>query len=157
MILPAALPSFTAGLKQGWAFSWRSLMAGELLVIIAKSKSLGFLLASNRELVDAPGLMATMIVILVIGIIVDALFFAQIEKRLRHRWGPRPVVARPTPPRGQPPLPQLRSQWGRRASGSLSSSGTSSGRWSSAMSATVTSLQHGAEVGPHGQPHVAQR
>ena len=87
VILPAALPSFTAGLKQGWAFSWRSLMAGELLVIIANSKSLGFLLASNRELVDAPGLMATMIVILVIGIIVDALFFAQIERRLRHRWG----------------------------------------------------------------------
>jgi NitT/TauT family transport system permease protein len=87
VILPAALPSFTAGLKQGWAFSWRSLMAGELLVVIAKSKSLGFLLASNRELVDAPGLMATMIVILAIGIIVDALFFAQIEKRLRHRWG----------------------------------------------------------------------
>jgi NitT/TauT family transport system permease protein len=87
VILPAALPSFTAGLKQGWAFSWRSLMAGELLVIIAKSKSLGFLLASNRELVDAPGLMATMIVILVIGIVVDALFFAQIDKRLRHRWG----------------------------------------------------------------------
>jgi NitT/TauT family transport system permease protein len=87
VILPAALPSFTAGLKQGWAFSWRSLMAGELLVIIAKSKSLGFLLASNRELVDAPGLMATMIVILAIGIIVDALFFAQIDKRLRHRWG----------------------------------------------------------------------
>ena len=87
VILPAALPSFTAGLKQGWAFSWRSLMAGELLVIIAKSKSLGFLLASNRELVDAPGLMATMIVILAIGIIVDALFFAQIERRLRHRWG----------------------------------------------------------------------
>ncbi|HEY8093325.1 MAG TPA: ABC transporter permease, partial [Acidimicrobiales bacterium] len=87
VILPAALPSFTAGLKQGWAFSWRSLMAGELLVVIAKSKSLGFLLASNRDLLDAPGLMATMIVILVIGIMVDALFFAQIEKRLRHRWG----------------------------------------------------------------------
>ncbi len=87
VILPAALPSFTAGLKQGWAFSWRSLMAGELLVIIANQRSLGFLLASNRELVDAPGLMATMIVILAIGILVDALFFAQIEKRLRHRWG----------------------------------------------------------------------
>jgi NitT/TauT family transport system permease protein len=87
VILPAALPSFTAGLKQGWAFSWLSLMAGELLVVIAKSKSLGFLLASNRDLLDAPGLMATMIVILVIGIIVDALFFSQIEKRLRRRWG----------------------------------------------------------------------
>jgi NitT/TauT family transport system permease protein len=87
IILPAALPSFTAGLKQGWAFSWRSLMAGELLVVIAKSKSLGFLLASNRELLDSAGLMATMIVILLIGILVDALFFAQIEKRLRRRWG----------------------------------------------------------------------
>ena len=87
VILPAALPSFTAGLKQGWAFSWRSLMAGELLVIIAKSSSLGHQLAVNRELLDAPALMATMIVILVIGIIVDTLFFAQIDKRLRRRWG----------------------------------------------------------------------
>jgi len=87
VILPAALPSFTSGLKQGWAFSWRSLMAGELLVVIAKQKSLGFLLASNRDLLDAPGLMATMIVILVIGILVDSLFFAQIDKRLRRRWG----------------------------------------------------------------------
>ena len=87
VILPAALPSFVAGLKQGWAFSWRSLMAGELLVVIANSSSLGFLLARNRELVDAPGLMAIMIVILVIGIVVDALFFAQIERRLRRRWG----------------------------------------------------------------------
>ncbi len=87
VILPAALPSFTAGLKQGWAFSWRSLMAGELLVIIAKSSSLGHQLAVSRELLDAPGLMATMIVILAIGIIVDTLFFAQIDKRLRRRWG----------------------------------------------------------------------
>ena len=87
VILPAALPSFTAGLKQGWAFSWRSLMAGELLVIIAKSSSLGHQLAVNRELLDAPALMATMIVILVIGIIVDTLFFAQLDKRLRRRWG----------------------------------------------------------------------
>ena len=76
-----------AGLKQGWAFSWRSLMAGELLVIIAKSSSLGISSAVNRELLDAPALMATMIVILVIGIIVDTLFFAQIDKRLRRRWG----------------------------------------------------------------------
>ena len=52
-----------------------------------QEQSLGFLLASNRDLLDAPGLMATMIVILVIGILVDALFFSQIEKRLRRRWG----------------------------------------------------------------------
>ena len=87
VILPAALPSFTAGLKQGWAFSWRSLMAGELLVIIAKSSSLGHPAGRQPGAARRPGLMATMIVILVIGIIVDTLFFAQIEKRLRRRWG----------------------------------------------------------------------
>jgi NitT/TauT family transport system permease protein len=87
IVIPAALPSFVAGLKQGWAFSWRSLMAGELLVIIANKKSLGFLLDTNRQLADNAGLMAVMIVILFIGIAVDALFFAQLDKRLRRRWG----------------------------------------------------------------------
>jgi NitT/TauT family transport system permease protein len=87
IVIPAALPSFVAGLKQGWAFSWRSLMAGELLVIIANKKSLGFLLDANRELLDVPGLIAVMIVILVVGITVDALVFAQLDKRLRRRWG----------------------------------------------------------------------
>jgi NitT/TauT family transport system permease protein len=87
IVIPAALPSFVAGLKQGWAFSWRSLMAGELLVIIANKKSLGFLLDANRELLDVPGLIAVMIVILVVGVTVDALVFAQLDKRLRRRWG----------------------------------------------------------------------
>jgi NitT/TauT family transport system permease protein len=87
IVIPAALPSFVAGLKQGWAFSWRSLMAGELLVIIANKKSLGFLLDANRELLDVPGLIAVMIIILVLGVTVDALVFAQLDKRLRRRWG----------------------------------------------------------------------
>jgi sulfonate transport system permease protein len=87
IVIPAALPSFVAGLKQGWAFSWRSLMAGELLVVIANKKSLGFLLDANRQLADNAGLMAIMIVVLMIGIFVDALFFAQLDKRLRRRWG----------------------------------------------------------------------
>ena len=51
VILPAALPGFVAGLKQGWAFAWRSLMAGELLVIIADQPSLGVQLQFARELV----------------------------------------------------------------------------------------------------------
>jgi NitT/TauT family transport system permease protein len=62
-------------------------MAGELLVSIAQKKSLGFLLDANRELLDVPGLIAVMIVILVVGITVDALVFAQLDKRLRRRWG----------------------------------------------------------------------
>lgn len=86
IILPASLPSFLAGLKQGWAFAWRSLMAGELLVIIANQPSIGANLTNARELNDAPRLMATMIVILVIGIVVDQLFNV-VNGRLRRRWG----------------------------------------------------------------------
>ncbi|WP_248959872.1 ABC transporter permease [Sphaerisporangium perillae] len=86
VILPASLPSFLSGLKQGWAFAWRSLMAGELLVIIAHQTSIGEQLDNARELSDAPGLMAMMIVILVIGIVVDMCFGAA-DNALRRRWG----------------------------------------------------------------------
>lgn len=87
VVLPAALPSFVGGMKQAWAFAWRSLMAGELLVIIAQQPSLGVQLQFQRELSDAEGLLATMIVVLVIGILVDQLLFGTIEKRIRTRRG----------------------------------------------------------------------
>jgi len=87
VILPAALPGYVAGLKQGWAFSWRSLMAGELLVIIETRPALGSQLQFARELSDAPALIALMIVVLVIGILVDSLVFAAIEQRIRRRRG----------------------------------------------------------------------
>jgi NitT/TauT family transport system permease protein len=87
VVIPAAMPSFTAGLKQGWAFAWRSLLAGELIVTIANKASLGQLLQVNRELSDAPGLLAIMIVILVIGILLDSLVFGQIERRIRVKRG----------------------------------------------------------------------
>ncbi|GII87989.1 sulfate ABC transporter permease [Sphaerisporangium siamense] len=86
VIMPASLPSFLSGLKQGWAFAWRSLMAGELLVIIAHQTSIGEQLDNARELSDAPGLLATMIVILIIGIVVDMCFGAA-DNALRRRWG----------------------------------------------------------------------
>ncbi|MBN2113929.1 MAG: ABC transporter permease [Acidimicrobiia bacterium] len=87
VILPASLPSFVAGVKQGWAFSWRSLMAGELLVIIAHRHSIGEQLENARTLAAAEWIMATMIVILVIGILVDALVFGTIDRVIRRRWG----------------------------------------------------------------------
>jgi NitT/TauT family transport system permease protein len=86
VVLPAALPGYVAGLKQGWAFAWRSLMAGELIVIIETRPSLGAELNFAREFSDAPRLLAMMIVILVIGIIVDATF-GVIESRIRRRRG----------------------------------------------------------------------
>ncbi|HAM43437.1 MAG TPA: ABC transporter permease [Propionibacteriaceae bacterium] len=74
VILPAALPTYVAGLKQGWAFAWRSLMAGELLVIIASKPSLGVQLQYFREFANASSLIATMVVVLALGMIFDALF-----------------------------------------------------------------------------------
>ena len=87
VVLPAALPGFVAGLKQGWAFAWRSLMAGELLVIVARQQSIGARLQFARELADAPALLATMIAILAVGILVDALCFGTLERTIRHRRG----------------------------------------------------------------------
>lgn len=86
VIAPAALPAIVAGLKQGWAFSWRSLMAGELIVVGISQTSLGAQLTYSRELSDAPWLLATMIVILVVGLVVDAAFGAA-DKAIRRRWG----------------------------------------------------------------------
>ncbi len=87
VVLPAALPSFLGGLKQGWAFAWRSLMAGELLVIIGNKPSLGSQLEINRQLAAYDGLVAFMVVILVIGIIVDSLVFGFAERAVRRRYG----------------------------------------------------------------------
>jgi NitT/TauT family transport system permease protein len=87
VILPAALPSFIAGLKQGWAFAWRSLMAGELLVLIPGQSSIGARLQFAREFSDAPALVATMIVILAIGIMVDVVVFSSIERSILARRG----------------------------------------------------------------------
>ncbi|WP_213452605.1 ABC transporter permease [Rhizomonospora bruguierae] len=86
LILPAALPSFVSGLKQGWAFSWRSLMAGELLVIVPGTLSIGARLQAARDLTEAPLLMAYIVVVLVIGILIDVLFNAA-DTALRRRWG----------------------------------------------------------------------
>ncbi|HET6214082.1 MAG TPA: ABC transporter permease [Micromonosporaceae bacterium] len=86
VIAPAALPAIVAGLKQGWAFAWRSLMAGELIVGGLGHTALGAQLTYARELTDAPWLMSTMIVILAVGLVVDALFGAA-DRAIRTRWG----------------------------------------------------------------------
>ena len=86
LILPASLPAFVAGLKQGWAFAWRSLMAGELLVIIANQPSLGVLLSTDQDQSDMQSATAIIIVILVIGIVVDSLF-GRADGAIRRRWG----------------------------------------------------------------------
>jgi NitT/TauT family transport system permease protein len=86
VILPAALPTYVTGLKQGWAFAWRSLMAGELLVIVANRPSIGDQLQFAREFSRASQMLALMIVILVIGIVVDTVF-GRADLAIRRRWG----------------------------------------------------------------------
>jgi NitT/TauT family transport system permease protein len=86
LILPASLPSFISGLKQGWAFCWRSLMAGELLVIVPGALSIGVRMQQARDLNDAGLVICYIIVVLVIGILIDLLFNAA-DNALRKRWG----------------------------------------------------------------------
>jgi NitT/TauT family transport system permease protein len=84
VILPAALPHIITGMKQGWSFAWRSLLAAELLIV---SLGLGHLLMVGRELNDMSRVIAVMIILLIIGILVDRLFFVKVEKLIRERWG----------------------------------------------------------------------
>lgn len=88
VILPAALPGYLAGLKQGWAFSWRSLMAAE---IIAVGGSMGFglgsLLSQGRDLSDMATVFVAILAILIVGILIEMLFFAPVERRLLRRRG----------------------------------------------------------------------
>ena len=86
LILPASLPSFVAGTKQGWAFAWRSLMAGELLVIILGQPSIGALLSTYQDQSDMAGAIAIMIVILILGLMVDGIF-TRMDTAIRRRRG----------------------------------------------------------------------
>ncbi len=87
VILPAALPAIVGGLKQGWAFAWRSLLAGELIVILGSRPSLGARLELMRQSADSVGLIATMLLLLCIGVAVDAAGFGPLERHLRRRRG----------------------------------------------------------------------
>jgi len=87
VILPAALPFIVSGMKQGWAFAWRSLMAAEIFVTILTGFGLGQLLHYGRELNAMEQVIGIMIVIVVIGLLADKIFFSPIERFLHRRWG----------------------------------------------------------------------
>jgi NitT/TauT family transport system permease protein len=87
VILPATLPSFVGGLKQGWAFAWRSLMAGELLVVIASKPSIGQQMQQARSLSRISDMIAWMVVVFVIGLLIDAVAFGNLDRAVRRRWG----------------------------------------------------------------------
>jgi NitT/TauT family transport system permease protein len=86
LILPASLPAYVAGLKQGWAFAWRSLMAAELFVAIIGQISIGQQLSVDQQNLDFVGESSVIIVILIIGVIVDTLF-TKADQTIRRRRG----------------------------------------------------------------------
>jgi NitT/TauT family transport system permease protein len=86
LILPASLPAYVAGMKQGWAFAWRSLMAGEIVVPIIGQFSIGQALSVDQQNLDFTSTAAILIVILVIGIVVDTLF-SKLDLAIRRRRG----------------------------------------------------------------------
>lgn len=87
VVLPASLPFLLSGMKQGWAFAWRSLMAAEIFVTILTGFGLGHLLHYGRELNAMDQVIGIMLVIVVIGLAVDKTLFAPLERFLHRRWG----------------------------------------------------------------------
>ena len=87
VVLPASLPFIVSGMKQGWAFAWRSLMAAEIFVTILTGFGLGQLLHYGRELSAMEQVIGIMLIIVVIGLLVDKIFFSPVERFLHRRWG----------------------------------------------------------------------
>ena len=88
IILPAALPGYIGGLKQGWAFSWRSLMAAEIITVGGSMGfGLGSLLQQGRDLSDMAIVVSAILLILAIGIVIELLVFAPVERRLLRGRG----------------------------------------------------------------------
>lgn len=88
VLLPAALPTYLAGTKQGWAFAWRSLMAAEIIVSSPKlGVGLGQLLNQGRDLSDVSLVVVAIVLVLIVGIAVDTLFFSPLERHVLRRRG----------------------------------------------------------------------
>lgn len=84
VIIPAALPEMLSGMKLGWSFAWRSLMAGELLYV---NLGLGHLLMMGRELSDMAQVVLVMLILIAIGLLFDKFLFARLERTVHERWG----------------------------------------------------------------------
>src|SRR5215469_1978040 len=89
VLVPASLPFIVSGLKQGWAFAWRSLISGEMLYL---SLGLGQVLMMGRDFSNMSAVIAVMLLIIVIGYIVDGIVFKGIERHLRNKWGLTPAT-----------------------------------------------------------------
>jgi NitT/TauT family transport system permease protein len=88
LLIPAALPSIITGLKIGWAFAWRTLIASELVFGVSSgSGGLGWFIYENKNALEIPNVFAGLLTVIVIGLVVENLIFRVIERRTVRRWG----------------------------------------------------------------------
>jgi NitT/TauT family transport system permease protein len=88
ILMPAAFPSILTGLKIGWAFAWRTLIAAELVFGVSSgSGGLGWFIFENKNTLDIPNVFAGLLTVILIGLVVENLIFRVIEKKTIHRWG----------------------------------------------------------------------
>ena len=88
ILVPAAFPSILTGLKIGWAFAWRTLIAAELVFGVSSGQGgLGWFIFENRNVLDIPSVFAGLLTVIVIGLIVENLIFRVIERRTVRKWG----------------------------------------------------------------------
>jgi NitT/TauT family transport system permease protein len=88
ILLPAAFPSILSGLKIGWAFAWRTLIAAELVFgTTSGSGGLGWYIYENKNLIEIPNVFAGLLTVILIGLAVENLVFGTVERHTVRRWG----------------------------------------------------------------------
>jgi NitT/TauT family transport system permease protein len=88
LLIPAAFPAILAGLKIGWAFAWRTLIAAELVFgVSSRSGGLGWYIFEARSELETPKVFAGLLTVIVIGLFVESFIFRSIENRTVLRWG----------------------------------------------------------------------
>ncbi|MCC6533928.1 MAG: ABC transporter permease subunit [Burkholderiales bacterium] len=88
ILIPAAFPSILTGMKIGWAFAWRTLIAAELVFGVSSgSGGLGWFIYENKNQLEIPNVFAGLFSVIIIGLVVENLLFQTLEKRTVRRWG----------------------------------------------------------------------
>ncbi len=88
ILIPAAFPSILTGLKVGWAFAWRTLIAAELIFGVSSGAGgLGWFIFENKNQLEIPSVFAGLLTVILIGLAVENLVFRTLERRTVHRWG----------------------------------------------------------------------
>jgi sulfonate transport system permease protein len=88
LLVPAAFPSILTGLKIGWAFAWRTLIAAELVFGVSAGRGgLGWFIFENRNQLETPSVFAGLFTVIIIGLVVESVIFRSLENATVRRWG----------------------------------------------------------------------